>query len=60
VTAHPQGKHLTALLQSLGKQVDAERGAAVEELDTLREKIEHIKEIVLMQQSYANVMGVKG
>jgi PAS domain S-box-containing protein len=59
VTTHPQGKHLTAYLETLGQHLAAERQAAVRELDTLREKVGHIKDIVMMQQSYAMVAGVQ-
>jgi len=59
VTTHPQGKHLTAHLEALDEHLMAERQATVTELDSLREKVGHIKEIVMMQQSYAMVAGVQ-
>jgi signal transduction histidine kinase len=59
VTTHPQGKHLTSFLENLDQHLAAEREAAVRELDTLQEKVGHIKDIVMMQQSYARVAGVQ-
>jgi len=56
--AGPQGRHLPAYLQELGAELLAERDAAIEELNVLRGNVEHIKEIVAMQQSYAHRGGV--
>jgi signal transduction histidine kinase len=59
VTSHPQGKHLTSFLESLDRQLGAERAQVIQELDCLGKNIEHIKDIVTMQQSYAVVGGVQ-
>lgn len=59
VTTHPQGKHLTNLLETLDQQLLGEREAAGREIHTLREKVGHINDIVAMQQSYAMVAGVQ-
>ncbi len=59
VTSHPQGKHLTSLLENLDRQLTAERTQVVKELDCLGKNIQHIKDIVSMQQSYAVVGGVQ-
>jgi signal transduction histidine kinase len=59
VTNHPQGKHLTNYVQKLAQHLTAERESMLAELDTLREKVEHINEIVAMQQSFAMVAGVQ-
>jgi PAS domain S-box-containing protein len=56
--AGPQGRHLPVYLQELGAELIAERDAAAEELAVLRGNVEHIKEIVAMQQSYAHRGGV--
>jgi signal transduction histidine kinase len=58
VTAHPQGRHLTTFLEGLDRHLGAERLQTAGELDSLRKNIEHIKDIVAMQQSYATVGGV--
>jgi signal transduction histidine kinase len=59
VTSHPQGKYLIAHLQSLDRHLAAEREASIRELNALRESIDHIKDIVVMQQSYAKFVGVQ-
>ena len=56
--AGPQGKHLAEYLQELAGELAAERDTAVEELTALRGNVEHIKEIVAMQQSYARRGGL--
>ena len=59
VTSDPQGKQLPAYLGQLSDHLLAEQNGMVAELDSLRGNIEHIKEIVAMQQNYAMVGGVK-
>lgn len=54
----PQGKHLPAYLAELASELIAERDAAVAELTALRSNVEHIKEIVAMQQGYARLGGI--
>ena len=56
--AGPQGKHLPEYLQELAGDLAAERDSAIEELTALRGNVEHIKEIVAMQQSYARRGGL--
>jgi len=53
-----QGKHVPAYLQQLAGELVAERDAAVTELAAVRSNIEHIKEIVAMQQGYARRGGI--
>jgi PAS domain S-box-containing protein len=53
-----QGRHLPAYLQELATELIAERDVAVAELAELRANVEHIKEIVAVQQSYARRGGV--
>jgi signal transduction histidine kinase len=59
VTIHPQGKHVTAFLESLNQHLEGERQASAKEIDLLLERVGHINEIVMMQQSYAVVSGVQ-
>jgi PAS domain S-box-containing protein len=56
--AGAQGKHLPVYLQELAAQLIAERDAAVAELSAVRSNVEHIKEIVAMQQGYAKRGGI--
>jgi signal transduction histidine kinase len=58
VTNDPKGKQLPGYLTRVSEQLAREQQRAVAELESLRENIEHIKEIVAMQQSYAKVSGV--
>jgi len=56
--AGAQGKHLSPYLQELAADLIRERDSATAELSALRSNVEHIKEIVAMQQSYARRGGV--
>jgi PAS domain S-box-containing protein len=53
-----QGRQLPVYLQELATDLAAERDVASTELAELRGNIEHIKEIVAMQQSYARRSGL--
>jgi two-component system NtrC family sensor kinase len=55
----PRGKHVPAYLTKLAQHLLDERAFALQELASLRSKIDHIKGIVTMQQTYAKVSGVK-
>ena len=59
VTLDAQGRHLPAYLAQLSEQLRAEQQSTIQELELLRSNIEHIKDIVTMQQSYATISGVK-
>ncbi len=54
----PRGKQLTVYLARLAECLVGEQTAAMQELHTLKKNIEHIKEIVAMQQNYARVVGL--
>jgi PAS domain S-box-containing protein len=54
----PQGQHLPGYLQELADELESERDASVAELSALRANVEHIKEIVAMQQGHAKRGGV--
>jgi len=56
--AGAQGKHLPGYLRELADDLTGERDTAVAELSALRANVEHIKEIVAMQQSYARRGGI--
>jgi len=58
VSRDPQGKNLPVFLRQLCEQLTRERRSAGTELESLRENIDHIKDIVAMQQNYAKVSGV--
>jgi PAS domain S-box-containing protein len=58
LTKDPRGQMIPDYLNTLVEMLAAEQKSVVEELDQLRKNIEHIKEIVAMQQSYARTSGV--
>src|SRR3984957_16358336 len=53
-----RGKRVPEYLTSLGEQLMSDQKVALEELASLRENLEHIKDTVAMQQSYAKLCGV--
>lgn len=53
-----RGKQIPSYLTSLGEQLVADQAAALQELASLRDNLEHIKDTVSMQQSYAKLCGV--
>ena len=57
--AHDErGKRIPEYLTSLGEQLMSDQKMALEELALLRDNLEHIKDTVAMQQSYAKLCGV--
>jgi PAS domain S-box-containing protein len=58
ITSDTRGKQLPTYLAQLSDNLLADQETTVRELDSLRANIEHIKEIVAMQQNYAKVSGV--
>ena len=54
----PKGKQLPAFLNLLSEEMAREQQRNLDKLELLRENIEHVKEIVAMQQSYARISGV--
>ena len=52
-------RKLSHYLEMLGQYMDREKDYLVSELKGLGENVEHIKEIVAMQQTYATVSGVE-
>jgi signal transduction histidine kinase len=53
-----RGKRLPNYLAQLSSQLQADREAALQEVASLVKNIDHIKDIVRMQQSYATLGGV--
>jgi PAS domain S-box-containing protein len=57
--AHDErGKRIPEYLTSLGEQLLSDQKMALVELASLRDNLEHIKDTVAMQQSYAKLCGV--
>ena len=57
MTTDPQGQNLPGYLRALSTRLAAERHALAAEVNSLHKNIEHIKDIVAMQQNYAHVSG---
>jgi len=58
ISEDPKGKQVPGYLAQLAEHLRADQQAMVKELESLRSNIDHIKQIVSMQQSYATVSGV--
>ena len=58
LTHDPKGRLVPDYMRELAKHQAQERETLSTELDLLRKNIEHIKDIVAMQQNYAKVSGV--
>ncbi|MEQ1861969.1 MAG: ATP-binding protein [Chthoniobacteraceae bacterium] len=54
----PKGRVLPAYLVEATEQLASDRASALAEIDLLVRNIEHIKDIVAMQQNYARVSGM--
>lgn len=54
----PRGLQIPAYLAGLASALEEERARMLAETRTLHDRIDHIKEIVAMQQTYGRVMGV--
>jgi ligand-binding sensor domain-containing protein/signal transduction histidine kinase len=59
ITTNPKGRQLPGYLRELTDLMAADQQKTVDELDSLRKNVEHIKEIVVMQQNYARIAGVR-
>ncbi len=58
VTQDGRGQNLPGYLERLGGHLDKEQEQLLDKTKSLTESLQHIKEIVAMQQNYARVSGV--
>ena len=58
LTNDPKGKIIPSYLSNLSEQLVAEQQDLLREVELLVKNIEHIREIVAMQQNYARVSGI--
>jgi C4-dicarboxylate-specific signal transduction histidine kinase len=58
LTQDSRGKMVPSYLGTLAEHLTAEQAEILKELGSLTKNIEHIKDIVTMQQSYAKVSGI--
>jgi signal transduction histidine kinase len=59
LTTDERGQHFAPFFSQLAHKLEAERGAWLDEVEGLMHNVEHIKEIVSLQQSYARVSGIR-
>ncbi len=58
LSTDPKGQQMMPYLEMLASHVATEQASALEELESLARNIEHIKDIVAVQQSYATHVGL--
>jgi signal transduction histidine kinase len=58
ITTDPKGRQLPKYITQLAEYMEHEKGAVVAELGSLRKNVDHVKDIVAMQQTYAKVSGI--
>ncbi|HWD19406.1 MAG TPA: ATP-binding protein [Verrucomicrobiae bacterium] len=58
ITVDPRGRQAPAFLNELAVCLEKEQAGWVKEIELTHKNIEHIKDIVAMQQSYAQVSGM--
>ena len=58
VTQDPKGKLVLGFIESLGRHFAEDRARLLKEIESLQKNVDHIKEIVSMQQTYATMVGV--
>lgn len=59
LSSDPRGQQIPQYLGALAAHLAEDQSAVVQELEQLLKHVDHIKQIVAMQQSYAKVAGVK-
>lgn len=57
LTSDAKGRQIPGYLETLANHVIQEHAKTVQELDQLRKSVDHVKEIVDMQQAYARLSG---
>ncbi len=58
MTHDPRGQQLPGYLKQLSEHLAEEQALLLREIELVKQKVDHIKEIVTMQQNYAQVVGV--
>ncbi|MGH7996585.1 MAG: PAS domain-containing protein [Opitutaceae bacterium] len=58
LTQDPKGRLIPAFLGSFARHLATERGRLLNEVESQQQNIDHIKDIVSMQQSYATMAGI--
>lgn len=58
ITSDPRGRRIPEFIASLAQHLATEQQTLLREIDSLQKNVDHIKEIVSMQQAYATMVGV--
>jgi C4-dicarboxylate-specific signal transduction histidine kinase len=58
LTSDPKGRQLPGYICQLADHLTNEQEALLKKMDLLRDHLDHVKEVVAMQQNYAKVSGV--
>lgn len=58
LTADPKGRRIPEFLEAFAQQLTEQRQRLLDETATAQKNVDHIKEIVSMQQAYATMIGV--
>ena len=58
LTGHPRGRTIPSYLRGLADSLSAEQESVLAELQSLRKKVDHIKDIVSLQQDHAQAARV--
>lgn len=59
LTEHPQGKHIPTYLTEVSKALNAEQSDLIRKLEAMARSVNHIKDIISMQQSCAKVSNIE-
>jgi PAS domain S-box-containing protein len=59
LAADPRGRRLPGYLQALGEELALEQSGLLGEIEQVIKHVDHIKQIVAVQQGYARVSGVR-
>jgi C4-dicarboxylate-specific signal transduction histidine kinase len=59
LTTDPAGQKLPDYLGKLGEKLTEDHGAVLGEIELLNENIEHIKEVIAVQQDHAHARGIR-
>lgn len=59
LTKDPKGAKIPGYLEVLAQTIESQRAFALKEMEQLRQHVDHIKQVVAMQQNYAKVAGVE-
>ena len=58
LTQDPKGRLVPGFIESLARHFAEDRARLLQEIASLQQNVEHIKEIVTMQQTYATMVGI--